>query len=280
LAAIRDLHGVPKRPIVDFVPLEERSALLDCHVIDIETGTWVRVRRGKYRNDLAYVQAVNQVVNEATVLLVPRLPDGVPQAGKASRKAKQRRPAPVRPHPCLLDPLLATSFRQLDDGRFESRGQVFRGGLIELKLQDHRLRLAVPTAEELDMFGRSQGVAASIMAKSWSKYSVTALMPDTRVRIVSGEQSGLTGRVVNITGEICQFCSDSSANRNIDVPLSNIRVHICVGDYVRVKAGTFVGSVGWVMQVEQGPDTDIVTFMDETLIKKGEAQDVSIFRLS
>jgi transcription elongation factor len=97
---------------------------------------------------------------------------------------------------------------------------------------------------------------------------------------VSGEQSGLTGRVVNITGEICQLCSDSSANRNIDVPLSNIRVHICVGDYVRVKAGTFVGSVGWVMQVEQGPDTDIVTFMDETLIKKGEAQDVSIFRLS
>jgi hypothetical protein len=45
------------------------------------------------------------------------------------------------------------------------------------------------------------------------------------------------------------------------------------------KVGTFVGSVGWVMQVEQGPDTDIVTFM-ETLIKKGEAQDISIFRLS
>jgi hypothetical protein len=29
-----------------------------------------------------------------------------------------------------------------------------------------------------------------------------------------------------------------------------------------------VGSVGWVMQVEQGPDMDIVMFMDETLIKR------------
>jgi hypothetical protein len=32
-----------------------------------------------------------------------------------------------------------------------------------------------------------------------------------------------------------------------------------VGDYVHVKMGIFTGSVGWVAQVEQRPDADIVT---------------------
>jgi transcription elongation factor len=97
---------------------------------------------------------------------------------------------------------------------------------------------------------------------------------------VSGEQSGLVGEVLNIAGDICQFRSLSPPQSIIDVHLSNIRIHFNVGDYVRVKAGIFVGSIGWVTQVEQRPDVDIVTFIDEAMIKKGEAKEVSIFRRS
>jgi transcription elongation factor SPT5 len=281
LAAIRDLNGVPSRPHLEFVPLGERPLLLDCHFIDIEAGTWVRVRRGKYRNDLAYVQTVNRVANEATVLLVPRLsPQGGPQAGKKSQKGKEKRSAQVRPRACLFDPLLNSSFRQLDEGRFESRGQLFRGGLIEMIIPDHRLGLATPTPEELDSFGRSQGVDASVIAKSWSEYSVAAVTPDTQVRIMSGEQSGLIGHALLITGDTCQFRPQSQPKSIIDVHLSNLRVHFCVGDYVRVKTGIFVGSVGWVTQVEQMPETDVVTFIDEASMKEGRPKEVSIFRLS
>jgi transcription elongation factor SPT5 len=282
LMAIRDLNGVPKRPRIDFVSLEERSALLGCQFKDIEAGTWVRISRGRYRNDLAYVQCVNGVENEATVLLVPRLsPDGVLQAGKASRKEKEKVPARVRPHPCLFNPPPSgASCRRLDDGRVEFKGQVFRCGLLEMNLSYHRLMLASPTAEELDVFGRSHGVEASVIGKSWSNHSVTALTPDAVARIVSGEQSGLVGEVLNIAGDICQFRSLSPPQSIIDVHLSNIRIHFNVGDYVRVKAGIFVGSVGWVTQVEQRPDVDIVTFIDEAMIKKGEAKEVSIFRRS
>jgi hypothetical protein len=73
----------------------------------------------------------------------------------------------------------------------------------------HWLRLATLMVEELDMFGPSLGVVASIMAASWSKYSVTAFMPDTGVQIVSSEQLALIAQVLDIAIETCQFCSDS-----------------------------------------------------------------------
>ena len=282
LIAIRDLNGVPKRPRIAFVPLEERSVLLGWHIMDIEAGTWVRVIRGKYRKDLAYVQRVNQVEHEATVLLVPRLlPDYVPQAGKASRKGKRKASARVRPHPCLFNrPLSSALCHQLDDGRVQISGQVFRGGLLETTFSYHQLRLAIPTIEELDVFGRSEGVEASVIAKSWSKLSVTALTPDARVRIVSGEQSGLVGELLNIVDETCQFRSLSPPKITFDVHLYHLRIHFDVGNYVRVKAGMYVGSVGWVTKVEQGLDTDFVTFIDEVAIKRREAKEVSIFRQS
>ena len=270
MAAIGGLHGVPGRPLLDFVPLEERPTLLSCHFINVEAGTWVRVRNGKYRKDLAYVQSVNRAENEATLLLVPRLSP----ARNKSRTMKGKQRAQSRPHPGLFDPSLSgVSFRQLDDGRFQSRGQFFRGGLIEMIISDHRLRLAVPTVEELDVFSRSQGVEASVMAKIWSKCSLADVAPETPLRIVSGEQAGLVGHIFNIAGDICQFRSRSL---QIDVHVSNIRVHFSVGDYVRVKTGVSMGSVGWVTEVEQRPDVDVVTFIDDASMKKGEPKEVRI----
>jgi hypothetical protein len=224
---------------------------------------------------------VNRVANEATILLVPRLsPQGVPKAGKKSQKGKEKRSAQVRPHTCLFDPLLNSSFRQLNEGRLESGGQLFRGGLIEIIILDHWWGLATLTPEELDLFGWSQGLDASMIAKSWSEYSVAAVMPDTQVQIMLGEQSGLIGHMLLITGDTCQFRPQSQPKSIIDIHLSNLCIHFCVGNYVHIKTGKFVGSVGWVTQVEQMPETDIIMFIDEASMKEGRPKEVSIFRLS
>jgi hypothetical protein len=160
----------------------------------------------------------------------------------------------------------------------EYRGHIYRGGLVKKTFSYHQLRLATPTAEELHVFGQSQGVEASVMATSWSKDSVAAMAPDAQVRIVLGEQSGLTGHILSIVGDTCRFRPESPPWSIIDVPLADIHVHFSVGDYVRVKTGIFAGSVGWVAQVEQRPDVDIVTFIDEASMKEGEPKEVSMFR--
>jgi transcription elongation factor SPT5 len=269
--AIRGLNGVPRSPRIDFVPPEDRPALLNCHTIS-KVAKWVRVRcGGKHHGDLAYVKAVDQANSEATVLLVPRLSsDG--EKSRAGKRTRQR-----RPDPCIFDPRLSgLLFDQLEDGGVVFRGQTYRGGLVEMIFPDHKLSLGTPTAEELEVFDRAQGLEASVMAKAWSYHSAKALTPECRVRLVSGEQSGLTGRVLSITDNICQFLSESTPTTNLDVRFSDLRLHFRVGDYVRVKAGRFVGSVGWVTQVEERADTDLVTFIDEGSATNKEPNEVRI----
>jgi transcription elongation factor SPT5 len=269
--AIRGLNGVPRSPRIDFVPPEDRPALLNCHTIS-KVAKWVRVKgRSKHRGDLAYVKAVDRAKSEATVLLVPRLSsDGEKsQAGKRTRQP--------RPDPRIFDPRLSGNpFDQLEDGGVVFREQTYRGGLVEMIFPDHILSLGTPTAEELELFDRAQGLEVSVMAKAWSYHSAKALMPECQVRLVSGEQSGLTGRVLTITDDICQFLPDSTPTTILDVHFSDLRLHFRVGDYVRVKAGRFVGSVGWVTQVEQRADADLVTFIDEASATNREPKEVRI----
>ena len=117
------------------------------------------------------------------------------------------------------------------------------------------------------------------MADAWSDCSARALTPECRVRLLSGEQSGLIGRVLTISGGICQFLPDSTPTVIIDVLPSNLRLHFCVGDYVRVKVGRFVGSVGWVTQVDRRVDADMVTFIDEASAANKEPKEVCIILL-
>jgi ribosomal protein L24 len=265
--AISGLQGVPATPRVDFVPLEERPALLKCHTIS-KVRKWVRVTRpGKHYGDLGFVTSIDRAEDKATVLLVPRS-----RLGGKKRRGKRRAWA----HPRIFDPRESgLSFQQLEDGGVFFERLTYRGGLVEMIYADHRLRLVTPTAEELDVFDRSQGLEASVMADAWSYCSAMALTPECQVRIVSGEQSGLTGTVLTIAIDICQFLPDT-VSTIIDIHLYNLRLHFCVGDYVRVKAGRFAGSVGWVTEVERRVDVDLVTLIDEVSATNREPKEVSI----
>jgi len=268
--AIHGLNGVPRTPRIDFVPLEDRPALLDCQTIS-KAAKWVRVGGGgTYRGDLGYAISVDQSESEATVLLVPRLSAD----GQKSRDRKRARQA--CPNPRIFDPRLSSlPFDQLEDGRVVFNGKTFRGGLVQMIFSDHQLRLETPTAEELAVFDRSQGMEVAAMAKAWSYCSANALTPECQVRLSSGEQSGLIGRVLSISGGITQFLPDETTTV-IDVLTSDLRLHFCVGDYVRVKAGRFAGSVGWVTNAEYRLYADLITFIDEASAANGEPKEVSI----
>jgi hypothetical protein len=92
---------------------------------------------------------------------------------------------------------------------------------------------------------------------------------------VSGEHSGLTGNVLTITGDICEFLPDS-ISAVIDVYFLDLRLHFCVGDFVRVKAGRFSGSVGWVTDVDRRVKADLVTIINKGSAANTEPKEVSI----
>src|SRR5215471_11770217 len=101
LNAIRGLNGVPRTPCIDFVPFEDRPALLHCHTIS-KLYQWVRVGVGEYRGDLGFVREINPSKCEAKVLLVPRWQRWPPDEDWWERK-RTRRP---RGKPHLFDPHL------------------------------------------------------------------------------------------------------------------------------------------------------------------------------
>ena len=142
---------------------------------------------------------------------------------------------------------------------------------------DHKLRLATPTPGELDLFDQSVGLGATVLAKAWSYISAKALTPACRVQLVSGEHAGLIGTLVTVTDDICALLPDHGLDTVIDVHFSDLRIHFCVGDYVRVKAGRLEGSVGWVSQVERNAELDLVTFVDDRSTTNRRATEVSIF---
>ena len=80
---------------------------------------------------------------------------------------------------------------------------------------------------------------------------------------MSGKQLGLIEHVLFINDHTCQFQPQSQPKYIINVHLSNLQIHFCVDDYVHIKMGIFMRSIGWVTQVEQMPETDIVTFINK-----------------
>ncbi|KAI0918158.1 hypothetical protein AcV5_002926 [Taiwanofungus camphoratus] len=78
------------------VPLEERATLLKMRYSrhNVPSDSWVRVRRGRYKGDLAYVTSVDNE-SDAELWVVPRLSTHAWQKRKQGKCGKRDRPAPA-----------------------------------------------------------------------------------------------------------------------------------------------------------------------------------------
>ena len=106
---------------------------------------------------------------------------------------------------------------------------------------------------------------AIMMRKALSESAAAALKLGNPVRIVSGEQNGITGKVHGISGSSISVFPDLDAVVPIEVPFTNVRLHLRPGEYIRVKSGPQAGRTGWVVNVDYRADEDIVTFVDNKI---------------
>ena len=92
------------------------------------------------------------------------------------------------------------------------------------------------------------------------------------VRIIKGQQTGLIGKVHDVSEDIIVV---DMGERHINVMFSDIRSHFSPGDYILVKAGENTGKVGTVTKVERKPDTDLVTFVNDMSVTTKRPEEVS-----
>lgn len=272
------------------VPVKEYPDLLkQVKSTDVELvpGIYVRISRGKYKNDLAIVDNLSENGLDVRCKIVPRLDYGKnDDFDKDGKRIKLK----AKPLPRLFNEQEA----RMNDGEFLQPGRgprsyIYRGeeyidGFLykDFKLQFVQTKDVYPKLDELDRFqagGEDDGldlsaIAASLKGKNKSagKQS-TAFQPGDKVEIRRGEQAKTIGLVVEATmHEITLSVTDSGdpkfVNQKLTVPANDLRKIFNEGDHVRIVEGKHFDETGLVIKID---GDSVVIVSDQT------REDVRVF---
>ncbi|CDF89865.1 ZYBA0S05-03554g1_1 [Zygosaccharomyces bailii CLIB 213] len=254
------------------IPVQELPLLLKPNKSDdvnLEEGSYVRIKRGVYKGDLAVVDQISENNLEVMLKIVPRLDYGkYDEVDPATNQKKSRRPTFAhRPPSQLFNPTMALRLDQAnlykrDDHHFVYKNEDYVDGYLykSFKIQHVETKNIQPTVEELARFGSKDGAMDLTTISQTIKKNQAArvtFQPGDRVEVLSGEQRGSRGIVVKTAGDIATVKLPDFPLKPLEYPVSTLRKIFEAGDHVTVVNGDHQGDAGLVLLVEHGQ----VTFM-------------------
>lgn len=293
MEGLEDISNVYPRTKMILVPVREMQDLLRVQKsAELVPGSWVRVKRGKYQNDLAQVEEVETNGLDVTVRLVPRLDYGLNEdAGAPASDIKRKRPgvnaAAARPPQRLFSEaeakkkhgkyLSATS--GLGGKSWNYLGDTYIDGFLikDMKIQHLISKNVNPRLEEVTMFARGSedGTSnldlASLAETLKNSAAEDSYLPGDPVEIYRGEQQGVVGRTVSTRGDIVslQVAKGELAGQTIDAPVKSLRKRFREGDHVKVIGGSrYQDELGMVVQIKD----DTVTLLSDMSM-----QEITVF---
>ncbi|GMF74303.1 unnamed protein product [Aspergillus oryzae] len=291
--ALQDMSNVYPRTKMILVPVREMPDLLRVQKSEeLLPGGWVRIKRGKYQNDLAQIEEVETNGLAVTVRLVPRLDYGMNEDIGApfmdpKRKRPGMNPAVARPPQRLFSEaeakkkhgkyLSATS--GLGGKSWSYLGETYVDGFLikDMKVQHLITKNVSPRLEEVTMFARGSedGTAnldlASLAETLKNSTAEDSYLPGDPVEVFRGEQQGLIGRTTSTRGDIVtlQVTEGDLAGQHIDAPVKSLRKRFREGDHVKVIGGSrYQDELGMVVQVKD----DTVTLLSDMSM-----QEITVF---
>ncbi|KAE8320270.1 early transcription elongation factor of RNA pol II, NGN section-domain-containing protein [Aspergillus transmontanensis] len=291
--ALQDMSNVYPRTKMILVPVREMPDLLRVQKSEeLLPGGWVRIKRGKYQNDLAQIEEVETNGLAVTVRLVPRLDYGMNEDIGApfmdpKRKRPGMNPAVARPPQRLFSEaeakkkhgkyLSATS--GLGGKSWNYLGETYVDGFLikDMKVQHLITKNVSPRLEEVTMFARGSedGTAnldlASLAETLKNSTAEDSYLPGDPVEVFRGEQQGLIGRTTSTRGDIVtlQVTEGDLAGQHIDAPVKSLRKRFREGDHVKVIGGSrYQDELGMVVQVKD----DTVTLLSDMSM-----QEITVF---
>lgn len=267
-------NGVPDIYISQklLIPVQELPLLLKPSKSDdvaLEEGSYVRVKRGIYKGDLAMVDQISENNLEVMLKIVPRLDYGkFDEIDPVTQQRKSRRPTFAhRPAPQLFNPTMALRLDQAnlykrDDRHFTYKNEDYIDGYLykSFRIQHVETKNIQPTVEELARFGSKEGaVDLTAISQSIKKAQAAkvSFQPGDRVEILNGEQRGSRGIVAKSTTTIATVNLPEFPLKPLEFPVSALRKIFEPGDHVMVINGEHQGDAGLVLTIKQGQ----VTFM-------------------
>lgn len=275
IKGITDFYGSQKV----LVPVEEFPDLLRANKsseIKLTPGSYVRIKRGKYKGDLAIVDSIEESGLEVTLQVVPRLDykgaDIDEETGKRKRVSSKFRPPQrlfSKKEALEFDP---TNLTARSSNTFTYKGEEYIDGyLFKLfKVQFLETQNVQPSLEEVSKFntGDSDDLDLSSIAQSLKNSSSVVFRTGDRVQVLQGEQQGLRGDVISSANDVVLIKPLSFSGGNLEFPTSNLRKIFTEGDHISVLKGKHNGHTGIVVSVNE----DQVTFISDQSHK-----DVTVF---
>jgi transcription elongation factor SPT5 len=269
---VNGIVGVYLSRGIQLIPIEEMAPLLRIKKkeINLQPGMWVRLKRGKYTNDLAQVIDVDQITSGVVgVKFIPRI-DLTPREGR-DRNAKGLGGA-VRPPQRL--------FNYDDVKRVYGRGNVRSSGgsygfdgeeyidgfcVKDIKIAFLTTEGVQPTLEEVSKFaGDDSGTGKldlSTIADANRNISAGVLSPGDQVEVHEGELAGMYGTVETIAGDTISIRAIGGAihNQVVEVPASSVRKKFDIGEHVKIMSGKNQDVAGMIVDVKG----DVVTILSD-----------------
>lgn len=267
-------NGVPDIYISQklLIPVQELPLLLKPNKSDdvkLEEGSYVRIKRGIYKGDLAVVDQISENNLEVMLKIVPRLDYGkFDEVDPVTNQRKARRPTYAqRSPPQLFNPTMALRLDQAnlykrDDHHFTYKNDDYVDGYLfkSFRIQHIETKNIQPTVEELARFGSKEGAVDLTTISQTIKKAQAArvtFQAGDRVEVLNGEQRGSKGIVIKTASDVATVKVPEFPTKPLEFLMSSLRKIFQPGDHVTVVSGEHQGDAGLVLTVKQGQ----VTFM-------------------
>ena len=228
--ACSHFHGV-MRHNPELVSVLDATAVLNCGTSrpSLETNSWVRMRRGLYSGDLAFVRQITDRVSVrgddediffskvVTINLIPRI-----DLNRQRKRKRRTQGTTDRPQAEFFDGHAVNSSHEaeckhvthderegLQQDMWKFRRNTFRNGLLETSMAMNALnfKAVTPTPEELQKWLESwdkdiERIAKETLVKLRSEKRLSGLWPGDRVKVMEGWALGRQGKVQSIEGGV------------------------------------------------------------------------------
>ncbi|CAA7019681.1 unnamed protein product [Microthlaspi erraticum] len=264
--AIKGMRNIFTNQKILLVPIREMTDVLavESKAIDLSRDTWVRMKIGTYKGDLAKVDDVDDVRQRVTVKLIPRI-DLQALASKLDGREVAKKKAFVPPPRFMnidearelhirverrRDPRTGDYFENIDGMRFKD-GFLYKN----VSLKSITALNVTPTFDELEKFNKPSENGESDfggLSTLFANRKKGHFMKGDAVIVIKGDLKNLKGWVEKVDEENVLIKSEM---KGLPDPLAVNEKELCKyfepGNHVKVVSGTHEGATGMVVKVDQ-----------------------------
>ncbi|XP_073129582.1 putative transcription elongation factor SPT5 homolog 1 [Henckelia pumila] len=278
--AVKGMRNIYPR-MIKLVPIKEMTDVLSVEpkAIDISKETWVRMKVGTYKGDIAKVADVDNVRRLAAVKLIPRI-DLQVLANKIEEREIPKKKAFTPPARFMnIDEARGLHIR-IERKRDPATGDYYEkiGGLMfkdgflykNVSLKSLSTLNVQPTFDELEKFGQHSETGGGDVSSSSMLFANRRkghFMKGDRVIIVKGDLRNLKGCVEKVGEDAVHIkLREGGLNTTLAISDKELCKYFEPGNHVKVVSGSTEGATGMVVSVE-GHVVNIVSDTTKELLR-------------